>query len=220
MADLDGGESQDSGHSNSGVEGTDSGSCPEPPSVRDDSVERADFQSIVDALAPIQSWSSSTVSALKAAVNDKYPEAVWHDESKWTKRAINAILSTNQGWNWLRLKRCSNAEYFSLPIRTIALLNDLFYSHAFDEVDARVEEGDYDAPLGLIPEGGMAEIGYPIFRVDYRNDEQFRLYKLCWDRFLEKEFIRPEAIDREDIKWYWVEDRLRLDGKGPREVQR
>ncbi|CAM1500374.1 Fc.00g095360.m01.CDS01 [Cosmosporella sp. VM-42] len=219
MADPDGGESQDCGDSNSGVEGTGSGSSPESSSPGDHSAETADFQSIINALAPIQSWSSSTVSSLKAAVNGKYPEAAWHEESEWTERAINAILSINQGWNWQRLKRCSNAEYFSLPIHTIALLNDLFYSHAFDEVDARIEGGDYDAPLDIFPVG-IDVIGYPIFRVDYGNEEQFQLYKLCWDRFLEKQFYRPEAVDREDITWYWVEDRLRLDGKGPREVQR
>ncbi|KAK7425102.1 hypothetical protein QQX98_000016 [Neonectria punicea] len=217
MTDPVEGERQDSGHSNAGVEESGSGSSPEPP-PRDHAADRAAFQSIVDALPPIQSWSSSTISSLKATVNDKFPEADWDADSKWTKRAINAILSTNQGWTWLRLKRCSNAEYFSLSTHTIALLNDLFYSHALDEVDARVEEGDYDAPLDLFPDFG---IGYPIFRVDYGNDEQFQLYKLCWDRFLEKEFYRGEALDREDdINWYWVEDRPRLDGKGPREVQR
>ena len=107
MADPDGGESP----SNSGVEESGSGSS----SAGDHSAETADFQSIIDALPPIQSWSNSTVSSLKAAVNDKYPEAVWHEESEWTERAIDAILSTNQGWNWKKLKRCSNAEYFSLP---------------------------------------------------------------------------------------------------------
>lgn len=204
--------------------------------------EEAGFQSIVEALGPVQSWSSSTILALKAAVNAEFPDAYWHERSEWTERAVNSILSPHQGWNWRKLKRCPKAEYFSLPIhvslpaskaltpprsatianrskKTIALLNDLYYSDELDEVDERVEQGEYDEPCNLFAEGGD-QIGYPIFRVDYSNDEHFQLYKHYWDRFMDLHFYRAEALDREDINWYWVEDKPRLAGIGPREVQR
>ncbi|KPM46326.1 hypothetical protein AK830_g29 [Neonectria ditissima] len=67
-----------------------------PSSAEDRSTEMADFQSFIDTLPPVQSWSSSTISSLKAAVNNKYPEAPWNEESEWTRKTIDAILSTNQ----------------------------------------------------------------------------------------------------------------------------
>jgi hypothetical protein len=55
--------------------------------------------------------------------------------------------------------------------------------------------------------------------VDYSSDENFELYKKCWDKFLESKFYVPEAVDRDDVMWYWVDDKAKLDGKGPREVR-
>lgn len=81
-----------------------------------------------------------------------------------------------------------------------------------------MEQGEYDMPMNVLPHGGL--IGYPIVRVDYSNDTLFQLYKYYWDRFMELHFYRGEALDREDISWHWVEDQSRLDGIGPREVQR
>lgn len=83
--------------------------------------EEAGFQAIVDTLGPVERWSNSTILALKAAVNAEFPEAYWHERSEWTERAVNAILSPHQGWNWRKLKRCAKAEYFSLPIHVSLL---------------------------------------------------------------------------------------------------
>ncbi|KAH6652291.1 hypothetical protein BKA67DRAFT_661039 [Truncatella angustata] len=69
-----------------------------------------------------------------------------------------------------------------------------------------------------MPGGGS--IGYPIFRLDYSNDEDFELYKMYWDHFLKTEFYVPEVVDPDDITWFWVNDKTRLDGKGPLEVRR
>ena len=30
---------------------------------------------------------------------------------------------------------------------------------------------------------------------------------------MEKEFYMPEAVDRKDVMWYWVDDKAKLDGK-------
>jgi hypothetical protein len=84
--------------------------------------------------------------------------------------------------------------------------------------NARCEAGDYASDLGL-RFGYGGKVGYPIFRVDYSSDENFELYKKCWDKFLESKFYVPEAVDRDDVMWYWVDDKAKLDGKGPREVR-
>lgn len=73
--------------------------------------------------------------------------------------------------------------------------------------------------LYLEPSPG-GSVGYPIFRVDYSSDEEFELYKTCWNQFMEKEFHMPEAVNREDVKWYWVDDKAKLDGKDHHAVQR
>jgi hypothetical protein len=62
-------------------------------------------------------------------------------------------------------------------------------------------------------------VGYPIFRVDYSSDEKFELYKKCWAQFMETQFYIPKSVDRENVTWYWVDDKAKLDGKGPREVR-
>lgn len=36
---------------------------------------------------------------------------------------------------------------------------------------------------------------------------------------MEKEFYMPGAVDRKDITWHWVDDKAKLDGKRPRDVQ-
>jgi len=74
------------------------------------------FKSALATLPPFQQWSSETIERLMSAVNEKYPEAEWQEESEWTRRLINAVLASNESWNWQRLKTCSNADYFSLPI--------------------------------------------------------------------------------------------------------
>ena len=73
------------------------------------------FKSVLATLPPIQQWSSATIESLRFAVNEKYPKSEWQEESEWTRKAINAILESNEGWDWQRLKICLNADYFSLP---------------------------------------------------------------------------------------------------------
>lgn len=63
-------------------------------------------------------------------------------------------------------------------------------------------------------------IGYPIFRVDYSSDANFELYKTYWDQIMEQTFYMPKSVDREKILWYWVDDKTKLEGKGPHEVQK
>lgn len=74
------------------------------------------LRSVLDTLPPVHQWSGATIKSLRSAVSEKDPKAEWQDESEWTRRVINAILASNEGWNWQRLKTCSNADYFSLPI--------------------------------------------------------------------------------------------------------
>jgi hypothetical protein len=106
-----------------------------------------------------------------------------------------------------------------MNLQTIALLNALFYANCLDMVKASREAGKLTSTLDLTPSSGGRK-GYPIFRVDYSSDEKFELYKTCWDQFMEKEFYMPGAVDREDVTWYWVDDKAKLDGKGPRAVQK
>ncbi|RDW62454.1 hypothetical protein BP6252_11887 [Coleophoma cylindrospora] len=174
---------------------------------------------VLDALPPIQHWSSSTIERLKAAISEKDRTAEWQEEGKWTRRVINVILARNEGWDWQRLKACSNADYFSLPTHTIALLNAIFYANNHDTVNARCEAGDFSSALDLYPGMGTS-VGYPIFRIDYSSDERFELYKTCWNQFMEIEFHMLEAVDRDDVMWYWVDDKTKLDGKGPCEVRK
>jgi hypothetical protein len=74
------------------------------------------FESVLATLPPLELWSSATIEELRSAISEKDPKAEWQEESEWTRRVINAILAPNQGSNWQRLKTCSNADYFSLPI--------------------------------------------------------------------------------------------------------
>ena len=73
------------------------------------------FKSVLASLPPLQQWLGVTIESLRLAVREKFPQAEWHEESEWTRRLINAILALHEGWNWQRLKTCSNADYFSLP---------------------------------------------------------------------------------------------------------
>ena len=73
------------------------------------------FKSVLATLPPIQQWSSDTIESLRFAVKEKSSKSEWQGESEWTRRAIDAILESNEGWNWQRLKTCSNEDYFSLP---------------------------------------------------------------------------------------------------------
>ena len=83
-------------------------------------VEQSDsdaiFESVLATLPPPEQWSSATIEELRSAVKEKDPHAEWEEDSEWTRRAINAILASNEGWDWQRLKICSNADYFSLPL--------------------------------------------------------------------------------------------------------
>ncbi|KAI1376596.1 hypothetical protein F4677DRAFT_419024 [Hypoxylon crocopeplum] len=176
------------------------------------------LRSILATLPPTQQWSSATIENLKSTVRDRHSGAEWHEQSDLTRGVINAILASNEGWNWQRLKTCSNGDYFSLPTQTIKILNALFHSNALDVVKARTEEGHYANPLDLYP-AISGTIGYPIFRVDYSSDENFELFKRCWDEFLEREFYAPEAVDPDDVSWFWVDKKDKLDGKGPREIR-
>ncbi|KAK9786029.1 putative Endoplasmic reticulum chaperone BiP [Seiridium cardinale] len=94
----------------------------------------------------------------------------------------------------------------------------MFHTNGLDEAKARIEAGDYAAPLNLVPVAA-GRIGYPIFLVEYPSDEDFSLYKTCWDNFLDRELYVPEALDQDDVTWYWVDDKAKLDGKGPREIR-
>lgn len=73
------------------------------------------FESVLATLPSIQLWTSETIKSLRSAVKEKSPKSEWQEESEWTRRAINAILKSNEGWNWQRLKTCSDEGYFSLP---------------------------------------------------------------------------------------------------------
>lgn len=73
------------------------------------------FSSALAAFPAVQRWSSETIEGLKSAINARHAGAEWHEESVWTHMLINTILSSEDGWNWQRLKTCSNATYFTLP---------------------------------------------------------------------------------------------------------
>lgn len=176
------------------------------------------FKHDLAVLPPVQQWSDATIESIRSIVSAKYPGSEWQEESEWTRRLINVILASHEGWNWQRLKTSSNTEYFSLPTHTIALLNAVFHAGCLDAANARCQAGNYASDLGL-RFGDSGKVGYPIFRVDYSSDENFELYKKCWDKFLESKFYVPEAVDRDDVMWYWVDDKAKLDGKGPREVR-
>ncbi|KAK6189221.1 Nucleolar protein 9 [Pestalotiopsis sp. IQ-011] len=178
------------------------------------------FSSALAAFPVVQQWSSETIEGLKSVINARHAGAEWHEESAWTHMLINTILSSEDGWDWQRLKTCSNATYFTLPTHTISLLVATFQSHALDKARARVEAGDYAAPLDLFAGNASPRAGYPIFRLDYSSDEEFELYKVCWDRFLESRFYLPEAVYMEEVHWWWIDDKASLDGKGARQVQK
>lgn len=178
------------------------------------------FSSALAAFPAVQRWSSETIEGLKSAINARHAGAEWHEESVWTHMLINTILSSEDGWNWQRLKTCSNATYFTLPTHTISLLVATFQSHALEKARARVEAGDYAAPLDLFAGNASPRAGYPIFRLDYSSDEEFELYKVCWDRFLESRFYLPEAVYPEEVIWWWIDDKASLDGKSARQVQK
>jgi len=72
------------------------------------------LQLILTTLPPIEQWSSATVESLRSAICENTSEAVFQNESEWTRRLINVILRPNEGWTSQKLKTCSNAEYFSL----------------------------------------------------------------------------------------------------------
>lgn len=73
------------------------------------------FKHDLTALPPVQQWSDATIESIRSIVSAKYPGSEWQEESEWTRRLINVILASREGWNWQRLKTCSNTEYFSLP---------------------------------------------------------------------------------------------------------
>ena len=73
------------------------------------------FKHDLAALPPVQQWSDATIESIRSIVSAKYPGSEWQEESEWTRRLINVILASHEGWNWQRLKTCSNTEYFSLP---------------------------------------------------------------------------------------------------------
>lgn len=81
----------------------------------DESKVAENLRSVLATHPPIQQWSRATVEGLKSAVNSQHAEAEWHEESIWTRNLINAVLALNEGWNWQRLRTCSNTDYFSLP---------------------------------------------------------------------------------------------------------
>jgi len=87
------------------------------PAGEDFKLSEADeiFNSILATLPPVHQWSSAAIKSLRSAVNENYPKAKWQEESEWTRRVLNTILASNEGWNWQRLKICSNEDYFSLP---------------------------------------------------------------------------------------------------------
>ncbi|KAM0806657.1 hypothetical protein AB5N19_06994 [Seiridium cardinale] len=153
-------------------------------STGEESRAAEDLRSVLATLPPVQQWSSATIESLESAVNSRDDAAEWLEESAWTRRVVNIILASEEGWDWQRLKTCPNADYFSLPTHTISLLNAMFHTDALDEAKARIEAGDYAAPLNLFP-AAAGRIGYPIFRVDYSSDEDFALYMTRWDNFLE-----------------------------------
>jgi hypothetical protein len=73
------------------------------------------FKHDLTALLPVQQWSDATIESIRSIVSAKYPGSEWQEESEWIRRLINVILASREGWNWQRLKTCSNTEYFSLP---------------------------------------------------------------------------------------------------------
>lgn len=73
------------------------------------------FSSALAAFPAVQQWSSETIEGLKSVINAKHAGAEWHEESVWTHMLINAILSSENGWDLQRLKTCSGATYFTLP---------------------------------------------------------------------------------------------------------
>ncbi|KAN0108028.1 hypothetical protein V8E51_007770 [Hyaloscypha variabilis] len=174
------------------------------------------FESVLATLPPLEQWSSATIEELRSAISEKDPKAEWQEESEWTRRVINAILAPNQGSNWQRLKTCSNADYFSLPIHTITLLNALLHANCLDAVKARCKLHGFHTPLDVYPDfgGPQGPVSYPIFRVDYSSDETFELYKTCWDQFMERQFFVPKAIRRRNVSWHWVEDKAKLERGG------
>ena len=73
------------------------------------------FKHNLAALPPVEQWSEATIESIRSTVSAKYPASEWQEESEWTQRLINVILTSHEGWNWQRLKTCSNTDYFSLP---------------------------------------------------------------------------------------------------------
>ncbi|KAF7521070.1 hypothetical protein G7054_g12565 [Neopestalotiopsis clavispora] len=188
------------------------------PAAKNDSAVEEDFRSALAILPPVQQWSSATIETLKSSIHSRHADVQWREDSLWTRRLIDAILAPEEGWNWQRLKTCSTAQYFSRPLHTISLLSAAFHSHVLHEAEVRVNAGRYASPLDLFP-APSGNVGYPIFRLDYSSDAEFELYKACFEQFLNERFYVPEAVDPDDITWYWVDDKARLDGKGPHEVR-
>ncbi|KAI0192130.1 hypothetical protein F4808DRAFT_443265 [Astrocystis sublimbata] len=179
-----------------------------------------DFQSALAALPPVQEWTLESIQSLKSAIETIYPEVWWVGKSDWTRRLIDAILAPHEGWNRKRLRYCSNAEYFSLPLHTIFLLNALAHDNELDVVKEELDKrgGPFD-PIDLKSQLHVESAGCPIYRVDYASDQLFALYKTCWDMFLERKYYVCGEINRDDVSWHWIDNRDKLDGKGPCEVR-
>ncbi|KAI0965121.1 hypothetical protein F4678DRAFT_453908 [Xylaria arbuscula] len=181
-------------------------------------------KSALASFPPVSQWSRATIHDIKSTIRSDPAEAAaieWSEGSPCTRALVNAIVGgVDDNWDWQRLKTCSNAEYISLPIHTISLLNDVYYSHAFEAAHPKPGARRFNGyDFRILHPGGPTQIGYPIFRVDYSCDELFMLYKTCWDRFLEAKFYRTEIVDPRQFTWPWIDDKARLDGKGPSEVR-
>ena len=97
-------------------------SAGEDESSRDDEI----FKSVLAMLPPVQQWCRATIETLIFDVNGRHPTAEWEGESEWTRRLINAILASKKGWDWHRLKTCSNTDYFSLSTHVSHKINSLY----------------------------------------------------------------------------------------------
>ncbi|KAK9419983.1 hypothetical protein SUNI508_06989 [Seiridium unicorne] len=129
-------------------------------STGEESRAAENLRSVLGTLPPVQQWSSATIQSLKSPVNSRDDRTEWLEEPAWTRRVVNIILASEEGWDWRRLKICPNADYFSLPTHTISLLNAMFHTSALDEAKARIEAGDYAAALNLFPVAA-GRSGYP-----------------------------------------------------------
>ncbi|KAI1333066.1 hypothetical protein F5Y16DRAFT_354716 [Xylariaceae sp. FL0255] len=101
---------------------------------------------------------------------------------------------------------------------SLSLLNDVYYSHVLEVAHPRPCAGRFDDYKFFIHAVRHTQVGYPIFCVHHSSDDLFVLSKTCWDRFSKAKFYLREAEDPGQITWSWIDDKARLDGKGPSEV--